>query len=97
MNLLIIVLLVGTTLLAIASVVALLHAIFHAEEGFEDSTGYHAMEQTQNDCHLEKTQSATQTVDTGNPWDQIEGACCPIDLSHSFPHFHRGKFSPHES
>ena len=66
---------------AVASLIALVYAVVHAEEGFEDSTGYHR--KAPNDLG---TNLAPATVDTGNPWDQINGANCPLDLGPSIGH-----------
>jgi hypothetical protein len=71
-------LLLGILFIAVASLIALIYAVAHAEEGFEDSTGYHRKEQ-----NSQGTNPSTSTVDTGNPWDQINGANCPINLSHT--------------
>lgn len=68
----------GIALIAIASLVALVHAVLHAEEGFEDSTGFHRTNQPNDDPREAMAQTAAPTVDTANPWDQIEGANCPL-------------------
>ena len=71
-------LLLGILFIAAASLIALIKAVAHAEEGFEDCTGYHRKEQNSLG-----TNPTTPTADTGNPWDQINGANCPINLSHT--------------
>lgn len=63
----------GILLIAVAAVIALIFAIMHAEEGYEDDTGYH---QKKPDPKPAENISTT-AVDTGNPWDQVEGASCP--------------------
>ena len=73
--------LVGILFLAVASLIALVYAVVHAEEGFEDSTGYH-----RKDVNNQETTTASSTVDTGNPWDQINGANCPLNLGQSIGH-----------
>jgi len=67
--------------IAVASLIALVYAVIHAEEGFEDSSGYHRKEQNNHDPI-----TTSSTVDTGNPWDQINGANCPLDLGQSIGH-----------
>ena len=90
------VLIVGILLLAIASLVALAYAIVHAEEGFEDSTGYHRKQHNGIEHNNEEMKPTSSTVDTGNPWDQIEGASCPINLGESFRPLGHGNFSTHQ-
>ena len=71
---------IGILLLAISSLIALVYAIGHAEEGYEDSIGYHRNVQSS-----ETTHTTASTVDSGTPWDQVEGANCPLNLSQPFP------------
>ena len=71
--------LIGILFIAIASLIALVYAITRAEEGFEDSTGYHRKEPSNP-----ATNTTAATVDTGNPWDQVEGASCPLNLGQPF-------------
>ena len=73
-------LIIGILLLAVSSLIALVYAIGRAEEGYEDSTGYHRKAQSP-----ETTLTAASAVDSGTPWDQVEGANCPINLSQPFP------------
>lgn len=72
------IILIGILFIAVAALGALVFAVTHAEEGYEDSSGYHR-KQPSND-------TPSSTVDTGNPWDQVEGACCPLDLDQSLGH-----------
>ena len=65
----------GILFLAISSLIALVRAVRHAEEGYEDSTGYHRKKSS-----AETTSATAATVDTGNPWDQVEGSACPWDF-----------------
>ena len=80
--------LIGIAFIAVASLLALLHAIARAEEGFEDETGY----PRKNSDHGVDSPPAT-TVDTGNPWDQIEGSSCPWSFKPTLGH---SDFSPHQ-
>ena len=82
--------LIGIALIASAALIALIHAVANAEEGYEDATGYHRLQQS-------KAPSSTTSanVDTGNPWDQIEGASCPLNLSQPFRPLGQGDFSTH--
>jgi hypothetical protein len=68
-------LVVWCIILVAAAVIALLYAVSSAEDGFEDPAGFHSESQ-----HRATDDSSSSTVDTGNPWDQVEGACCPLDL-----------------
>jgi hypothetical protein len=81
---------VGLSLLAIVSLLALVYAITHAEEGFEDSTGFHRT------APAKAAPEVSATVDTGNPWDQVEGASCPLDLGQPFSPVGQQNFSPHQ-
>lgn len=81
MSTLTVIFLVGILFLAVASLIALAYAVVHAEEGFEDSTGYH-----RKAVNNRETTTASSTVDTGNPWDQINGANCPLNLGQSIGH-----------
>lgn len=76
-------LIIALVVLAVASVFALLHAVAHAEEGYEDATGYHKFDPAVQSASV-STSSAKEhdhprapTVDTGNPWDQVNGSSCP--------------------
>jgi hypothetical protein len=70
-------LLVGFLLFGGIALMLLDAAIEHAEEGYEDESGFH-----QETHHW--------TVDPSSPeagitlWDQVEGACCPLDMTPSF-------------
>ena len=80
MSTLALIFIVGFLLIAAGSVLALLFAVKTAEDGYEDATGFHSTGSSQAKGAL------APTVDTGNPWDQIEGACCPLELGHSLRH-----------
>lgn len=75
----------GIALIVIASLAALVHAVIHAEEGFEDSSGYHRKGLPNDDLRPAPARHVA-TVDTGNPWDQIEGANCPLGPSRVSAH-----------
>lgn len=96
MSTLTLVLIVGIALLVIASVAALVHAITHAEEGYEDSTGFHRKNPDQLGHSETMAKPVSTTVDTGNPWDQIEGATCPVNLCRFQP-MTPGDYSAHQS
>ena len=80
MSTLILLLIAGFVLVAASSLIALGHAIVTADDGFEDASGFHGT------ASSPATNPATPTVDTGNPWDQVEGACCPLDLGYTTGH-----------
>jgi hypothetical protein len=65
-------LLVGLLLLG-TSMVSLVFAITHAENGSEDSAGFHR-DLPAADAHQ------GPTADT-KPWDHVEGASCPLNLT----------------
>lgn len=81
--------LIGFAFIAIASLIALIHAISHAEEGFEDAAGYHRKESISQPVNT----TTSSTVDTGNPWDQLEGSSCPWSFKPTLDH---GDFSAHQ-
>ncbi len=58
--------------IAALAIFALVHAIIHAEEGYEDATGYHRKTAEHESIH-----SPSTTLDTGSPWDQLNGSSCP--------------------
>ncbi len=77
---------IGIAVIAVASLIALVHAVAHAEEGYEDTTGYHQKKPGQE-------VASPATVDTGNPWDQIEGSSCPWSFKPTLGH---SDFSIHQ-
>ena len=92
MSTLSIILIIGIVTLAVCSLIALVHAIKHAEEGYEDSTGYHRLVTSP-----EIKQATTSTLDTGNPWDQVEGSACPWDFKPTLRPAGHNHFAPHQS
>ncbi len=75
---------IGILCLAVSSLIALVYALKHAEEGYEDSTGYHR--QTSND----KTAQAVYEAIRG-------GSACPWDFKPTLRPFGHDHFSPHQS
>jgi len=73
----IILLLIGFLMLGGVALILLDSAIEYAEDGYEDESGFH---QETRHTNLE-----TDTPDSGiRIWDQIEGACCPLDMGPRF-------------
>jgi hypothetical protein len=70
-------LLIGGLLLLGVSLMVLNISIEHAVDGHEDRLGFH-----QESTHW--TREAASSASEVNRWDQIEGACCPLDMSSSF-------------
>ena len=70
-------LLTGTLLLLGVSLIVLNNSIEHAADGNEDSLGFH-----QKSPHW--TREAPSANSDVKRWDQVEGACCPLDMSSSF-------------
>ncbi len=82
-------LIVGISLLAAGSLVALVFAIIRAEDGIEDASGYHR--DTQG-----AAATASQTMGSENPWDYVEGASCPLNLAHGFGPIGNNQLSIHQ-
>ncbi len=78
----------GILFIAVASLIALIHAVTHAEEGFEDATGYHREAPSRL-----TVKNTSATVDTGNPWDQLNGSSCPWSFKPTLGH---GDFPAHQ-
>lgn len=70
--------LIGFLLLLGISLMVLDAAIEHVAEGYEDELGF----------HQESREWPAQPVTPAEPgitlWDQMEGACCPLDLRPAF-------------
>jgi hypothetical protein len=73
--------LIGILCIAIASLLALIHAVTHAEEGYEDANGYH-----RNAPSEPAINHPAATVDTGTPWDQLNGSSCPWSFKPTLGH-----------
>ena len=83
--------LIGIFFIAVASLIALIFAIIHAEEGYEDSNGYHRKTRSNVISNI-----TAPTVDIGNPWDQVEGAASPLNLGQPFRPIRHSNFYPHQ-
>ena len=70
-------LLIGGLLLLGVSLMVLNNSIEHAADGHEDSLGFH-----QESPHW--TRGAPSSNSAAKRWDQVEGACCPLNVSSSF-------------
>ena len=81
-----IMLLIGFLLILGASLMVLDAAIEHANEGHEDELGFH-----QESPHRIATHTSGSEV---NPWDRVEGANCPLDISPSFRPIGNAPFGP---
>ena len=81
-------LIVGILLFAASSLVALFLAIVRAEDGHEDTSGYHRGTQG-------AAATASQTMGSENPWDYVEGASCPLNLAHGFGPIGNNQLSIH--
>jgi hypothetical protein len=75
-------------LVAASSLVALAFAIMRAEDGHEDASGYHPAAQG-------AAATAPQTMGSENPWDYVEGASCPINLTNGFGRIGNNQLSAH--
>ena len=70
----IILLLVGFLLIGGISLMLLESTIEHAEEGYEDDSGFHLT----GPSRLSESNPSDAGVTL---WDQVEGACCPLDIT----------------
>lgn len=83
----ILLLLIGFLLVLGIALMVLDDAIEHAEEGYEDSTGFHQESRSWS--------IAPTPPDSGiTIWDQVEGACCRLDMSPHVRGMSRSQFSP---
>jgi hypothetical protein len=75
------VLIIGLCFLLLAATFALVQSVRHADEGFEDANGYHSLKQGLTGFAEKRDfanyEALRSTVDTGNPWDYVEGSACP--------------------
>ncbi len=71
------IILIGFLLLLGISLMVLDAAIKHAPEGREDELGFH---QESRNWSPESTPADSGTT----LWDQMEGACCPLDMQPEF-------------
>ena len=71
------IILIGFLLVLGVSLMVLDAAIEHVAEGYEDESGFH---QEPRDWSKEPTLSEPAVT----LWDQMEGACCPLDMQPSF-------------
>ena len=79
-------LLVSFLLLLGIALMVLNSAIEHAEDGYEDETGFHQTERPWNPA------SAPEKALTA--WDQREGASCPLDVNPGLRPAGRAPFNP---
>jgi hypothetical protein len=70
-------LLIGGLLLLGVSLMVLNNCIEQAVDGHEDSFGFHQESPP-------RTRDASFSKSEVKRWDQVEGACCPLDMSSSF-------------
>jgi hypothetical protein len=54
--------------------VSLVFAISYAEDGYENDSGFH------RDPHSSAEARQWQAIEV-TPWDQVEGASCPLNLT----------------
>lgn len=69
--------LIGFLVLSGISLMVLDAAIEHAAEGHEDESGFH---QDSREWPAEPTSTEAGV----SIWDQMEGACCPLDMRPTF-------------
>jgi len=70
--------LIGFLLLLGISLMVLDAAIEHVAEGYEDELGFH------QESREWPVQAATPVEPGITLWDQMEGACCPLDMRPAF-------------
>lgn len=71
------IILIGFLLLLGISLMVLDAAIEHVAEGYEDQSGFH---QEPRDWSPELASPEPEVA----LWDQMEGACCPLDMKPTF-------------